>query len=452
MLELARKKKYGNIHLDHNDSLLTLDQLIHVPNDVPETMHIAQTVHEFAKTLATLVSKKHSELDILEVKMNGSFVNDTKVGDINDFNFLCIVPSPNTVTRNATSEYKGLSKYGIVGPEVFYETIKEVLKSFINKPERKGVNVEDVFYIEDTTFVTISWYCPKKHLHKIKFDLAMAFEKETALSKEIDSRVHENNSWLRDITPYLTEEKVTQIVSSNLRFLNTSSVFELAIHKYLNDISKGRAISLIRCVKFLSSIVFPELIAQSHTSYKGYITTPYVNSYIISRLIFENWSKYAETMSLEDVKLLMRNIFGQSCPGLLGDTWLEVKDPVTSEMLRTSLKDLKYVEHADVIKVFESPVFHGYASFDLENETIVKPAKSPIAPKSYFRVRGRYHEFGVLTDCCSDSPMCLYTVPDTKTMPCYEHPLVHSLIMYRIKQINSEIGVNLSLIKCICIL
>ena len=445
ILERARRKKYGKTYLDKNDSLLTLDRTIHVPNDVQETMHIAQMVLEFAKTLAKLVSKKHPELDILEVKMNGSFVNDTKVGDINDFNFLCIVPSPNT-TRHTTSYYKGKNIFGIVGPEVFYETVKEILKPLIDNTETR-VRVEDVFYNEDRTFVLISWLCPKNHLHEIQFDLAMACERDTALSEEIDSRVRENNSWLRDVKPYLSHEKVTQIVSSNQRMLYTSSVFEGAIHDYLKVISKGRAISLIRCVKFLSSIAFPELIVKSNASCKGYTATSYVNSYIISRLIFQNWSQFAETMSLEDVKLLMRNIFGRSYPRPSGETWLDVKDPVTGEMLSTSLKDLKYIDHADVIKVFDSPLFQGNARFDFEDETIVMPAKSPIAPKSYFRVRGRYHEAGVLAEYCSDSPMCLYTVPDTKTMPCYEHPLVHSLIMYRQKQINSDIGVNLSLIN-----
>ena len=444
MLHKVRKQKYGAKYYKRTKSVLGLDRQIHVPNDVPETQSIAEKVKGFVQTLVELVSDKHQELDILKVKMFGSFTNDTKVGDIDEFNFVCFVPSyiPTTLTRYATSGYRGIEKFGIVGPAVFYKTVKAILQPSMQNPGRNDVHVQDVFQYGDRTFVVIAWCCPRNHPHKITFDLVMACEMKTTLRDEIKTREHLKDSWLKGVIHYLEDEKVTLIVACNQSLPVTSSVYEKAIHKYLIRASNGRSNSLIRCLKFLSSIVFPEVVFKSKSSSKGYTRRPYVDSYIINRIVFTKWTE----MNLESVRLIMKESFGLSYPRDANEPWLVVKDTVTREKLRTSLVNLKHIVHDDVIEVFDSSIFEENNLIEVKVDTISNAPNEVNTAKSYFRVRGRYHEAGAIADYCLDAPMCLYTIPDTQYMLFYRHNLVQELIMYRQTKIISEIGVNLSLV------
>ena len=96
MLDGARTEKYGKDYWKATGSgeleaMLALDRMCHVPNDATETIKFANVVQSFATTLVTIISKTHEVLRPPQSKPNGSFVNDTKVGDIDDFNYICIV-------------------------------------------------------------------------------------------------------------------------------------------------------------------------------------------------------------------------------------------------------------------------------------------------------------------------------------------------------------------------
>ena len=304
------------------------------------------------------------------------------------------------MTRGITSISEGYNKYGVIGPEHFFESIKRILRPFIKKQKKSSnrVHVLDVFRVVDRTCILLSWDC-KKHIHKVQIDLTMACEQERCISDWMKDEGKLQSSWLTNMA--IDQEKVTLIVGLDGRMLFTSSVFEGPIHRYMRATEQNEAISLLRCAKMICKVALPELIFRSTTSEMGYHRLPYVNSYVLSRLIFQEYHLKGES------GMCLTNIMDQLGQKFrLNEEWL---DPITHEKLSAIPEDATNITHVDVVSVFKLASTNEHIDID---QGITTPESKEGA---YFRIKNDIMTLGgyrVISVWNRPDVFTAYQIPD----------------------------------------
>ena len=149
LLHEARSEEYGdNYHKEDwgvsetpLDSIFpNLNKMCHVPKNTRVTKEFAPKVDAF---VSSLLSKVKSKVEIRPL-MIGSFPNDTKIGDIDAFNYLCLVPPIEgmKIIQRPTDCYAELEENAPITPMDFYECVRKILEHYNNT---SAVFVSDIF-------------------------------------------------------------------------------------------------------------------------------------------------------------------------------------------------------------------------------------------------------------------------------------------------------------------
>ena len=380
------------------DCLTALDRMSHVPNNVFETLEFERTAKEFADIIVMHIASEHKELGYLRLKLAGSFADDTKTGDIDHFRYMCIVESPmKEMTLNLSEnsfDFYGILKYGSVGPENMYETMRHLLSS--SSTMNRQIYVKNLYLLGATTHVILSWFCPRRHQHTLHIEFALACELAISLRSWLEKHEPPQFAWFQEFEKYLEDENITLIGMSRQRWEFSSCSFDRSIQRYLNDTNNSEATRLVRCVKLLCKVTLPDLFVKSKSSIKGYHITPYMNSYTVKSFVFQQWHLPGnKAIRINNMMVQLNKCFSKRHKDKLGsEMWLDTKDLITGQFLGTNINsfDMLNIDHDSIVQVFKSSPFVTVGT-DINWQQVGISFSSYdefSMAKAYFAVRGRY--------------------------------------------------------------
>ena len=424
----------------------------HVPNDMHETMEFERTAREFADSVAAQIVSEHKELGFLRLKLGGSFADDTKTENIDHFCYMCLVESAmkgmTLSPRENAFDFYGILKYGSVGPENIYETIRRLLNPLRTK--NKKIYVKNLYLLGATTNVILSWFCTRKHQHILHIEFTLACELDISLRSWLAMHKRPEYTWFKAFERYLEDVKILLIGMSKQKWEFSSCSFDRPIQRYLNDTCSSEAIRLVRCVKLLCKMTLPDLFVKSKSSIRGFHITPYMNSYTVKSFVFQQWHLPGnEAMRINNMMVQLNKCFCKLHKDKLGsEIWLDTKDFITGQFLGTNINsfDMLNIDHDSIVQVFtSSPFVTVGTSINWQPEKVSFSSYDQFnMAKAYFVVRGRYHAAKPSAEFCLNSPISMYRLPKADTMPLYKHRIVKHCLNYRINRILTDKGLDLT--------
>ena len=256
LLHEAREYRYGPNyeqgvayphHGDKVEALLSLDRAGHVPNNTPHTIEFERHVRGFVCTLLESYwsTYKPSWYRGFKVTPMGSFPCDTKVGDIDEFDYLCVLDIPREYWK-LTTPTQGTVKPG----SPFHTNFAGHFKTFLQAADSDSpVRVTNVYTHGPATCVVMSWTCCRGHQHSVSIDISLAAEfEETTVEDMIRSRIDSLPA------PFLA---VTKNIG-NYIFVNNNMGHDWHLSSCLYDIPLSTELDSQLSLKFTTLVSVPE--------------------------------------------------------------------------------------------------------------------------------------------------------------------------------------------------
>ena len=200
ILHKAREETYGEDYqqctrssqdgsVETRELLLSLDRSGHVPNDYPDIVAFESHIRKFARTLAGPVVKEFvtsksdgGSCELEEVRPIGSFPANTKVGDIDEFDYLIIVD------REIKAYHSALwSQMANISYKIYHILIDKKHDAISSKLLR----IKNIHEHGPAICVELAWKCKHGHDHCVGIDLTLALEGtfDDTMRNEIIERV-----------------------------------------------------------------------------------------------------------------------------------------------------------------------------------------------------------------------------------------------------------------------
>ena len=293
----CEQNKWGQ-HQSTEDQLLALDRAIQVPNDAPETTAIALAVKSIPDWVVGKVKEHIPGVDI-EIFPMGSFPCNTKVIDIDEFDFLLICDS--------SSEFLDFIIYRIIRAEINYLDHESKTSVILNwnsgLPNCNEPHITRVYKHGPAICVELAWLCKKQHNHVLSVDMTLARRDNTKTLKSHCGRL-QNSKVFKDFYETIDEEEKAVAIPDDF----TTCVLDQKMCQHLLTISENIP-AAYRLLKVFSQHLLPKSI---YTDYSviGCIMPPCVSSHKLKQVLLhhveqhpsgEEWSSGQFTVRLSEM-------------------------------------------------------------------------------------------------------------------------------------------------------
>ena len=262
------------------EELLALDKATHVPRVTPETQRIFRAVKSIPEWVVQRLKDKHSDADI-EVIPIGSFPCDTKVLDIDEFDFILLC--------NTHESLQSILHDSIC---LMYETLfphHVIKKSYIGEMYRTNSlyssypHVTSVYGHGPASCVEISWLCHDNHVHKLGVDITLAYKDSKTNLKSICIPLKQHPTFNRIYDIIEDDDKCVRILEASIGAVTTASL-DKSMYTVMREISPN-IIAANRLLKVLLSHILPSTITREKNP-ASHKTTAILNSHKVKHVVF----------------------------------------------------------------------------------------------------------------------------------------------------------------------
>ena len=321
----------------------------HVPNNTPLTRDFEGHVRQFAAALSRRVWTRMAPMgsENFRIEPIGSFPCDTKVGDIDEFDYLCVSEiQQDMLLREENQKWK--AKVILPGYLHFIENFHTACIDIIDALTLSSsdvtldshiLHVSDFYKHGPATCVELEWICTQNHRHIISVDISLALEvKDKGIYNEKGER-----KWHPDIKcMYLRfyPELADVLLQYELEaFYSGISELPASIHaicsrnsslwftykqsgKYNWELSSCMydqllfdAIeanispdirSVFRCLKILVNELLPIRIEKDQAGHRGFYASCVLDSHALKCLLFNQVKNFPDPKYWQEEELIKR--------------------------------------------------------------------------------------------------------------------------------------------------
>ena len=349
---------HNNNNTTHYESLLALDRMGHVCNDTEAIEEFEECVRTFIHWLLETFWAKPLPawdkgpawrpfwLENFDIRRIGSFPCDTKVGDLDEFDYLCVVDvndrgwKYNNVRKGGDGGWAGMVvSRGERFPWEFLSHCTDLLRPHTT-PDTSTPHVSDLLKHGPAACVRLSWPCGHGHAHTVSIDLSLAIQ-------ATPGRPYLNVCGERNFPPWTpssccseTEylDELEQKVSSHIR-------------------------PLFRCLKLIIRLLLPQQLIESKDSPRGWRLADIVTSHQLKCAVFKEVHLHQDQGDWVAEKLVKRAV------GVLESlqrveerhgcrVWPVCWDVILQEDVSTVNPDTEIFKHTTPQQIIQSLIQH----------------------------------------------------------------------------------------------
>ena len=280
------------------DELISLDKATRVPCNVPETMSIfdaAKSIPDWvSKNALALLSKIGSKS--IEVYPIGSFTCQTKVIDIDEFDFLLIYDCENTM-------FNFILKIVL---DKLIENLDAESKAAVmaywchGLPNCQEPHITRVYKHGPAQCVELSWLCTEGHDHVLSVDMTFAKRVTTSLKSSCEGLLDKPH--FEKLYKSISEDEKAVMVQNDF----STCTLDLRICEALGELSENIAVAF-RLLKVVTHMLLPKA-AQMDDSINGHLLTPCLSSHRLKQVLLAHVDTHFKPVDWSRSQLPLRMI------------------------------------------------------------------------------------------------------------------------------------------------
>ena len=315
LLHQARKERYGEGYAefptDKPGSLVSLCHIGHVPNDTHQTRAFEGHVRRFTQWLVDRYwSTEHRPHWYIgySVKPMGSFPCDTKVGDIDEFDYLCVLEVPTkwwTLT-------KGTGSVSVPGGTRlnwdFHAHCRDLLYPLTSStgdehlPQVRNVNKHGNF----ATCIDLAWTCRSGHAHEMGLDISLATEVgDREVGEVINGHIHGLPSPFHGVEKHVNQHVFVYTLQTYSWHLS-SCFYDNPLFDVLTRSLSQNMRMLFICLKLLTKGILPKEMKVDWKGLTGYKAGDTLSSHALKCLLFEEVIRHSDPSDWQGERMVDR--------------------------------------------------------------------------------------------------------------------------------------------------
>ena len=333
LLHQARIHSYGEDYAtfptDKLGSLLSLGQAGHVPSNTPQTVEFESHVRKFVTWLLdTYWTKRNPDwYKGFTVKPIGSFPCDTKVGDINEFDYLCVLNldlKDFEIKDYKDGKWKGSLDTGHREYQKFnrgYQRMFQNLAPYDSRSPQK-LSISAIYKHGPATCIEITWTCINGHEHGFGVDVSLAtemkdtgfwfpwfmgwlFPNETTLTRALQSKFKDLPQPFHGLVDMVKTHIFVYTDGVVFDWALSSCTYDSPLMEVLKNSITPHIRSLFRCLKLLTKHILPHSIRKD-SNREGWRAGESVTSHCLKCLLFDEVGRHINKKDWEGDKLSAR--------------------------------------------------------------------------------------------------------------------------------------------------
>ena len=251
--------------VDRASPLLSLGLNAHVRKDNPHTVALEEDSRKFTQRLLDEFFK--SEKVTFTIRPVGSFECDTKVGDIDEFEYLCVLdetPGGWRLKMDEKHKWRGV----VEEPDSRLQGCSatnlskhiESLRDESNLSHRDPVlpKITNISSHGPATSVDLTWCCSDGHQHSVTIKISMAVKvHEETIRTEISNRIETLGAPFQGV---LSSNIELIFVNKGREWIMTTCVYDFALFDSLEEHLTPNIRPLFRCLKILIQHILPKQV------------------------------------------------------------------------------------------------------------------------------------------------------------------------------------------------
>ena len=329
------------------ESLVTLDRTGHVPNDSPQTLEFEGHARRFTHWLVDTywAQVRPTWLIDFHLELIGSFPCDTKVGDMDEFDYLCMVEvDPDCWGLEVADGGEWEGKLTPPGGETFhwdfYSHCCDMLQS-VREPTPSTPlipHVSKVYQHGPATCVELSWRCIHGHNHELGLDVSLATQvSDTRLADTIRAKLTHLPRLGSHLEPLADKQLLVYKVYHRGWPLSTTS-YDTPLFDLVEKTTTKHIKLLFRCLKLLTKEVLPKGFIYNWKTGTNRRLSGTVSSHILKSALLQTAIHHTTTADWEVATLGDRLVDVLNTLGVKGqegtyDRWPVCRDVITCGQL-----------------------------------------------------------------------------------------------------------------------
>ena len=333
LLHQARIHSYGEDYAtfptDKLGSLLSLGQAGHVPSNTPQTVEFESHVRKFVTWLLdTYWTKRNPDwYKGFTVKPIGSFPCDTKVGDINEFDYLCVLNldlKDFEMKAYKDGKWKGSLETGYMDFQKFHRSYLNMFEDLapfdLQNPEKLSISA--IYKHGPATCIEITWTCFKGHDHGFGVDVSLATEmtdtgfwyqwfmgwrypNETTLTRALVKKFSHLPKPFRNLVDMVKTHIFVYTDGVVFDWALSSCTYDSPLMEVLENSITPHIRTLFRCLKLLTKHILPHSIRKVYGP-AGWRAGESVTSHCLKCLLFDEVGRHCKKEDWEGARIVDR--------------------------------------------------------------------------------------------------------------------------------------------------
>ena len=272
------------------------------------------------------------------VRPMGSYPCDTKVGDINEFDFLCVMDAEmgGRTLHDMAWEVGELIEFDRFGWNVYTHCTKWLEFLNISNTGKYNPHVSQIAKHGPATCIELSWTCTKGHSHLVSTDMSLAVQRtDPGRGKDATSRDGKLNSRLQDLpAPFqdvVAKEPVMVLYNPAETWLDSSCIYDIPIFDSISSHLTPNIKTLFRFLKLITKYILQHEVEADEYSVTGWQIGDVISSHNLKCWLFDEVKGHPHPGEWEGDEVVERvaGVLGAMGRSERGVGWRECNDIIT---------------------------------------------------------------------------------------------------------------------------